>query len=91
MKNRTPSFVLELPLVTTSVQETAILTRLEAGRYLYNACLGEALKRLDLIRQSREFKKIMILPSGKERTEKFRNLNGEYGFTEYATRAFKAV
>jgi len=77
MKSKTPSFVLELPLETTSVQETAILTRLEAGRHLYNACLGEALKRLDLIRQSREFKKIIVLPAGKERTGKFRNLNGE--------------
>jgi len=84
MKSKTPSFVLELPLETTSVHETAMLKRLEAGRHLYNACLGEALKRLDLIRQSREFKKIMVLPPGKEKTEKFRNLNGEYGFTEYA-------
>ncbi|NJD54410.1 MAG: hypothetical protein FIB07_16295 [Candidatus Methanoperedens sp.] len=84
MNSKTPSFVLELPLETTSVQETDILTRLEAGRHLYNACLGEALKRLDLIRQSKEYKKIIVLPAGKERTEKFRNLNGEYGFTEYA-------
>ncbi|HYN44650.1 MAG TPA: transposase [Candidatus Limnocylindrales bacterium] len=84
MKSKTPSFVLELPLETSSMQETAILTRLEAGRHLYNACLGEALKRLDLIRQSRAFKKIIVLPAGKERSEKFRNLNGEYGFTEYA-------
>ncbi|HMB44295.1 MAG TPA: hypothetical protein VKL21_00585, partial [Candidatus Methanoperedens sp.] len=84
MKSKTPSFVLELAMKTTSLQETAIVTRLEAGRHLYNACLGEALKRLDLIRQSIEFKKIIELPAGKERTEKFRNLNGKYGFTEYA-------
>jgi hypothetical protein len=90
MKSKTPSFVLELPLETTSVQETAILTRLEAGRHLYNACLGEALKRLDLIRQSREFKKIIVLPAGKERTDKFKNFNNEYGFTEYALHDYAA-
>ncbi len=60
MKSETPSFVLEQPLKTTSVQETIILTRLEAGRQLYNACIGEALKRLDHIRQSREFQKVRV-------------------------------
>ncbi|CAG0972778.1 MAG: hypothetical protein MPEBLZ_04344 [Candidatus Methanoperedens nitroreducens] len=74
MKSETPSFVLELPLKSTSVQESIILTRLEAGRQLYNACLGEALKRLDHIRQSREFQKVIILPDGKERTVRFKNL-----------------
>ncbi len=84
MKRKTPSFVLELPLETALNQETIILTRLEAGRQLYNACLGEALKRLDLIRQSREFQKFIILPACEERTDKFKNLDKEYGFTEYA-------
>ncbi len=45
MKTTTPSFILELPLKTTPVQESTILVRLEAGRQLYNACLGESLKR----------------------------------------------
>ncbi len=90
MKSKTPSFVLELPLKTTSVQETIMLTRLEAGRQLYNACLGQALKRLDLIRQSREFQKAIGLPEGKERTVKFKNLNKEYGFTEYALHDYAA-
>ncbi len=90
MKSETPSFVLELPLKTTSIQETIILTRLEAGRHLYNACLGEALKRLDLIRQSREFQKVIGLPEGKERTARFQHLNKEYGFTEYALHDYVA-
>ena len=90
MKSETPSYVLELPLKTTSVQETIILTRLEAGRQLYNACLGEALKRLDLIRQSREFQKVIVLPEGVERTDKFKNLNKENGFTEYALHDYVA-
>lgn len=84
MKNKTPSFVLELPLKTTPVQESTILVRLEAGRQLYNACLGEALKRLNLIRQSKEYQETILLPKGKERTEGFKHLNLEYGFTEYA-------
>ncbi len=91
MKSETPSFVLELPLKSTSVEESIILTRLEAGRQLYNACLGEALKRLDLIRQSREFQKVIVLPEGKERTVRFKNLNKECGFTEYALHDYAAA
>ncbi len=91
MKSETPSFVLELPLKSTSVEESIILTRLEAGRQLYNACLGEALKRLDLIRQSREFQKVIVLPEGNERTVRFKNLNKECGFTEYALHDYAAA
>ncbi len=84
MKSKTPSFVLELPLKTTPAQESTILIRLEAGRQLYNACLGEALKRFDLVRQSKEYQEIILHPKGKERTDGFKRLNLEYGFTEYA-------
>ncbi len=83
MKSKTPSFVLELPLNTNPVQESTILVRLDAGRQLYNACLGEALKRLNLIRQSKEFQQIRKLPKGDNRNEAFNALNKEFGFREY--------
>ncbi|HWQ95868.1 MAG TPA: transposase, partial [Candidatus Methylomirabilis sp.] len=83
MKCKTPSFVLELPLNTNPVQESTILAHLEAGRQLYNACLGETLKRLDLLRQSKDFQEIRKLPKGDKRTEAFKALNKEFGFREY--------
>jgi putative transposase len=83
MKNKTPSFVLELPLNTNPVQESTILVRLEAGRQLYNACLGEALKRLDLLRQSKEFQETRKLPRGKARTRAFKDINKKFEFTQY--------
>jgi putative transposase len=83
MKSTTPSFILELPLKTTPVQESTILVRLDSGRQLYNACLGESLKRLDLLRQSKEFQQIRTLPRGETRTEVFKSLNMEFEFTEY--------
>lgn len=84
MKSKTPSFILEFPLKTTPVEDAVILIRLEAGRQLYNACLGKSLKRLDLIRQSKDVQEIKKLPKGEERTEQFKQLNREYEFTEYA-------
>ncbi len=88
-QSKTPSFITELPLKTTPVQESTILVRLDTGRQLYNTCLGEGLTRLDLIRQSKEFQEIQKLPKtvdgepNKERTKAFTQLNKKYQFTEY--------
>jgi len=89
MRSKTPSFVTELPLKTTMADEATILVRLDAGRQLYHACLGEALKRIGLIRQSKEYQEILKLPKtidGKpnpERTKAFKELNKKEGFTDY--------
>ena len=88
-RSNTPSFITELPLKTTSADEATILIRLDAGRQLYHACLGEALERLALIRQSKEYQKIQKLPktiNGKqnqERTKAFDDLNKKEEFTDY--------
>ena len=89
MRTKTPSFITELPLKTTSSDESTILVRLDTGRQLYNACLGEGLNRLDLIRQSKDYQEIQKLPKtkdgepNKERTDAFKQLNKKYEFTDY--------
>ena len=40
-KERTPSFVCEIPLRVTPADEHALNVRLNAARQVYNACLGE--------------------------------------------------
>jgi len=91
MKSKTPSFILELPLKTTPAHESTILVRLDTGRQLYNACMGECLKRLDLLHQSKEYQTIIKLPKGKERTESFKNLNMRFEFTEYSIHHYAAT
>jgi transposase len=89
MRANTPSFITELPLKTTSADEATVLVRLDTGRQLYHACLGEALERLGLIQQSKEYQEIQKLPktiNGKqnsERTKAFNELNKKEGFTDY--------
>jgi putative transposase len=90
MRSETPSFILELPLKTDPVQESTILVRLDAGRQLYNACLGECLMRLDLLRQSKEFQQIRILPKGKVRTQAYKDLNKKFEFTQYSIHNYAA-
>lgn len=56
-KATTSSFVAEFLLKTSPHHEKVIDTRLDRGaRLIYNACTGESLKRLDLMRESDIYK-----------------------------------
>lgn len=84
----TPSFVLELPLVLSRRQERTALGRLEAARRLYNAVLGEALRRQRLMRESKDWQGARLLKDKKERAATFRKLGKQHGFTSAALSAF---
>src|SRR6266568_6113696 len=49
-RRKTPTFLLELPLVVTEQQARHIRAHLEAGRALYNAVLSEGQRRLRRMR-----------------------------------------
>ena len=85
----TPSFVCELPLVVSSKEESVLLSRLEAGRLLYNACLREAMRRVNLIRQSKDFNKARSLkPSNPERKVLFKKARERYEFSDYSIQSY---
>jgi transposase len=65
-----------------------LLARLEAGRQIYNACLGEALKRLTLYKQSKLYQQARKLPKGKLRNETFNQARQALGYTEYALQSY---
>jgi hypothetical protein len=81
MRATTPSFIAEFPLHTSAEDERALGVRLEAARHVYNACLDEALKRLSLMRQSRDWQTACAMPRGKERTGLFRATMLRFGFS----------
>ncbi len=87
----TPSFVCEVPLRVTRTQEDILQTRFETSRQLYNAILGEARRRLNLLRQSRAYQTARTLPRGekdspqqKQRAIAFAEARHAVGFTESA-------
>jgi len=88
-KSKTPTFILELALETSPHDEAELNARFEAARQLYNACLDEAKRRLDLLRQSNEFKHAKRMPKtvkgkrNKGRSLAFKALNAKFGFSEY--------
>lgn len=89
-RSKTDSFILDLPLRVSPSQEKRLLARLEAGRQVYNACLGESLKRLALLRQSKAYQAALKTEKGEARTQAFRAADAAAGFREYDLHAYAA-
>ncbi len=85
----TSSFVCELALKVTPASEGVLLSRLEAARQMYNAVLSEAMRRVNLIRQSKDFSLARSLkPSNPERKVLFKRVRERYDFSEYALHSY---
>ena len=88
---KTPSCITELRLKVNRAQARRLLVRLEAARQVYDACLGESLKRLTLMRESREYQAARKLPKGEPKSEAWEARRSAFGavrqrfqFSEYA-------
>ena len=95
MASGSPSFVVTLPLKTTPADERACAIALDAARQIYNAVLGEALRRLDLMRQSQEFAAARLMPKGapsskerKARAAEFNRLRETFDLTPGSLQRF---
>jgi putative transposase len=84
-----PTFICELPLVLVSNDERRLRIRLDCARQIYNATLGESLKRLSLLRQSKAFQAARRL-RGKERQQAFRALDVQFRLREYDLHGYAA-
>ncbi len=57
MRAKSPSFIAEFPLKTSAIDERALGVRLDAARQIYNAVLGECLRVLKLMRESKDWQR----------------------------------
>ena len=86
---RTPSFVCEMPLRVSPAQERTLLARLEAARQVRVTCLGEARKRVRLVRESKAYQHARTLPrDDPARPACFRKARAQHDFSEYALHAY---
>jgi putative transposase len=79
----TQSFSAELPLVLVGGGERTLLVRLDCARQVYNAVLGESLKRLALLRQSKAYQATRRLRLLRDRGNAFRTLEQTFKLREY--------
>ena len=89
----TPTFVCELPLALSGAGERRLQIRLDCARQVYNAVLGESLKRLGLLRQSKAFQVAQTIPKRskeqqRERAAAFRALDAQFRLREYDLHAY---
>jgi putative transposase len=80
MRAKTDSFIAEFPLRTSDADARELSIRLDAARQIYNAALGEALRVLDLMRESKDWASARAMPKGKERNAAFRALRERFDF-----------
>jgi hypothetical protein len=81
MRVKTLSFIAEFPLITTPDQEAELSIRLDAARQIYNASLGEALRILSLMRESKLWQQARKIKDKKERSAAFQTAVESLGFT----------
>jgi ribosomal protein L32E len=101
-KSRTSSSIAEIPLVVDSKQHKELLSRFKAARQLYNACLSEAMTRMNLVRNSEAFqqaKQINVRLSAhveareakKKRSDAFRAASSAYRYSDYDIQAYATI
>jgi putative transposase len=90
-RTKTPSFICELPLTLASFEERILGVRFEVGRQAYNALLGETLRRLDLMRESRAYQAARQIWDKEERSRAFRAVRADFGFQEYALHRWATI
>ena len=85
-KKKTPTFLLELPLVAEAGQAARVGAHLEVGRQFYNAMLSAGQSRLHRMRADPAWQTARAIPRTqlRERRAAFAALREQYGFSEYA-------
>lgn len=88
-RSKTASFICEIPLRVSPKNEAVLLSRFEAGRQLYNACLGESMRRLNLIKQSKIYQYAKLLKKDDPgRKALFKEVREKYQYSEYALHSY---
>src|SRR5258708_9188376 len=85
-KQKTPTFLLELPLAVEAGQAGRLRGHLEAGRQFYNAVLSEGQRRLRRMKADPAWQAARAIPRThtQERRAAFSALRERHGFSEYA-------
>jgi len=81
-RTTTPSFICEFEVSATSKDLRVLRSRKEAGRQIYHAIEGEALRRLARMRHDPGFEQAKAMPKGPGKKAAFEALRKRHGFTE---------
>ena len=85
-KQKTPTLLLELPLVVNARQAKRLRAHLEVGRQFYNALLSQGQRCLRRMRADPAWQAARAIPRIQKQARKaaFLTLREQYSFSEYA-------
>ena len=87
-KAKTSTYTLTLKLNATKSDIAALDKYFESSRKLYNALLGEGLKRFKLMRESKEYKNAKSIKDKKLKSDTYRSCELKYGFSTFSLNKF---
>jgi putative transposase len=89
-RSSTPSFVTTIPLVVSASEDRELMARFNAARNLYNACLSEANKRMELVRNSDAYQLAKATPKEQKklRSERFNEARTAYRYSDYDLQSY---
>lgn len=92
-RSKAASLITELPLVVDSKQDAELLSRFQAARQLYNACLNEAMMRMNSVRNSELYQAGTKIPRDKkkERSDAFSAARQAYRYSDYEIQAYATL
>ena len=79
----TPTYVMTLPLKVETWQEHVLEKRLNIGRNIYNACLGEAWRRYKYMTRNPRYWEAIRMPKSKERNQLLNQFKEQYGVRKF--------
>ncbi|AFZ12727.1 transposase IS891/IS1136/IS1341 family [Crinalium epipsammum PCC 9333] len=92
-KSKTLSFIAEILLIVDSKQGSELKSRFQAARQLYNACLNEAMVRMELVRKSEVYQTAKKLPreQKKQRSTMFSEARALYRYSDYDLQSYATL
>lgn len=90
LKATTASYVLELELRTSKSQFAMLNKKMRIAKQIYNACLGEARKRLRAVLADRDYRFLVVDKKAKNRSRRLKEIERAYGYSEYQLHKWSA-
>ena len=93
-RTTTPSFVTEIPLIVNSVANRELEARFHGGQQLLNAVLGEAMIRMELVRNSESYQQAKRLKGDDNKAQRnklFEKARKLYRFSDFELQSFATL
>lgn len=90
-RKTTPSFITEIPLIVNSVNNRELEARFNAGQQLLNVVLGEAMIRMELVRNSEPYQQAKKLKGDKNKAARkklFEESRKLHWFSDFEMQSF---